>query len=187
MMNFTKFLFIGTLFAGATASAFASPINTGTLDIDGTMKITGSGKTTGLDFTTDPISATGGTGVLTPLDGTHNVVLSNTFTFSNIKPVTGELLFTIDKGNYVGQFYVTSFSYSSTTLTFTGYVTGNNGQTVDATFVETLGTTGDKGYNYTGELIVTPEPNSILLLGTGLLATCGMMRLKRRRTIGVAA
>jgi hypothetical protein len=186
MMNFTKFLLIGTLFAAASASAFASPLTTGTLDIDGTMKVVGSGKTSGLDFTSDPVSATGGTGLLAPLDGSNNIAFSNTFTFSNVKPVTGELLFTITKNGFVGEFYVTSYSYNSTSLTFTGYVTGNYGITDNATFVETIDGTGDKGLSYTGELTITPEPNSVLLLGTGLLATCGMISLKRRRTISVA-
>ena len=185
MMNFTRFLLIGTLFAGATASAFASPITTGTLDIDGTFKVTGSGPTSGLDFLNDPTSATSGTGILTNLSGTNDVQLSTNFTFSQIKPGTGELLFTITKGPSVVEFMVTSYSYSSTTLTFTGYLIGNNGQSAPATFVDQLTLTGDKNYNYAGELVVTPEPNSILLLGTGLLATCGMISLKRRRMIGV--
>src|SRR5271168_1999315 len=64
MMNCTKFLVIGTLFAGATASAFASPLTTGTIDIDGTYKVTGSGGSSGADYIANPTSATNGTGIL---------------------------------------------------------------------------------------------------------------------------
>lgn len=186
MMNLSKLLLIGTLFAGATASAFASPIQTGTLDINGTFKLVGSGATSGIDFLVDPTSSSSGTGLFTNLNGTNDVQLSTNFTFSQIKPGTGELLFTIVKGGTSVNFMVTSYSYSATTLTFTGYLSANSGQSAPATFVEQLKSTGDKTYSYTGELVVTPEPNSILLLGTGLLATCGMISIKRRRTANVA-
>lgn len=187
MMNYTKFLLIGTLFVGATASAFASPLTTGSLDINGTENVVGSGLSSGLSFTKNPTSASNGAGLLSGLNGTNDVTFSTTFTFAGIKPGTGELLFVITKGGTTVDFYVTSYSYSANTLTFTGYATANGGQSGPAVFVEQYSSTTDHSYSYTGELIVTPEPNSILLLGTGLLATCGMISFKRRRIVAANA
>lgn len=46
-----------------------------------------------------------------------------------------------------------------------------------------LGTTGHlNGKVSSGELVPTPEPSSMLLLGTGLLAAGSMLRLRRRDT-----
>jgi len=184
MIDFTKFLLIGTLFAGFAGSAFASPITTSTLDINGTLKLSGSGSSTGLNFTTDPAPATNGTGQLAYFDGSSEVVLSKTFVFSTIKQHGGELLFTMTEGKYTVEFFVTGYTYNANTLTFTGYMSTNGVAGSNATLVDTFGSTsGDNGTSYTGELTLTPEPNSIVLLGTGLLATCGLLTVKRRRAL----
>jgi len=184
MMNCTKFLLIGTLFAGATASAFASPLTTGSIDIDGTYKVTGSGGSSGADYTANPTSATNGTGILAGLDGFDNVVLSQTFTLTNIKAGAGELLFTISKGGSVVEFFATSYTKSGSTFTYTGYLTANNGQSSLATFIETEGASdGDQGNFYDGVLTVTPEPSSVVLVGTGMLFAGGMFISLRRRSL----
>jgi hypothetical protein len=182
MINFTKFLLIGTLFAGAASTAFASPL-TGTLDITGTAKA-GTGGV--INFTTNPAAASNGTGALQYFDGTKEIVLSTTFSLAGIKPGAGEMLFSMTKNSYVVDFFVTGYTQSGTTYTFTGYLTQNGVATNYATLVETIQTgAADLGSNYTAELSLTPtpEPSSIVLLGTGLLAACGMLSIKRRRMI----
>jgi hypothetical protein len=161
-----------------------STINGSKLDIAGTVKISGSGLTY-----SSPATATNGTNGLAYFDGVSSIILSNTFTLAGVKPGVGELLFTSSSHGTTLGFYVTGYSFSGGTVTFTGYVTANGVAGSNATLVETLGASagGDKGNYYTGELTLTPEPNSIVLLGTGLLAACGMMTIRRRRAIGVTA
>jgi hypothetical protein len=113
----------------------------------------------------------------------------NTFSFNGITAVTGELLFFANLGGHPLQFYVTSYTYSGSTITFFGYITDNGGTISNATLVDKLGTVvtgpgaGNMGNYFTGTLSLTPEPNSVVLLGTGLLAACGMIAVKRRRTL----
>lgn len=159
-------------------------VNGSKIDISGTVKTSSSGL-----IYSSPASATNGTNGLAFYDGANSIILSNTFTFAGVKPGVGELLFTSASHGTTLGFFVTGYSFSGGTVTFTGYVTANGVAGSNATLIETLGAVADagKGNYYTGELTLTPEPNSIVLLGTGLLAACGMMAVRRRRTIGVTA
>ena len=178
MIDVTKFLLIGTLFIASASTAFASPI-TGTLDLTGTAKA-GSGGV--IEFTTNPTSASNGTGVFQNFTGLNEVALSNTFSLAGISPGTGEQLFTITKAGYAVTFYVTSYTVSGTTYTFNGYLSTNGVAGSNATLIETLnGGAGDLGTEYSAELAVTPEPSSRALFGTGLIVAFGFMAMKRRR------
>ena len=180
-MNLPKFLLIGTLFLASTSAAFASPI-TGSLDLTGTAK---SGSGGSINFTTNPTSASNGTGVFQNFTGPNEVALSTTFTLAGIQPGAGEQLFTISKFGYNVSFFVTSYTKTGTAYTFKGYLTENGVASSNATLVETLsGNAGSLGTDYTAELTLTPEPNSFVLLGTGLLGICGFVELKRRRALG---
>jgi len=184
-MNFRKLLFIASLFVASTATAFASPL-IGSIDIAGTVKGGAGGS---INFTTNPATASNGTGALQYFNGPNKINFVPTFTLAGIQPGTGEQLFTMTVPGYVVSFYVTSFSVTGTTYTFTGYLTQNGVASSNATLVDVLGGSagGDKGNFYSAELTLTPEPNSIVLLGTGLLAACGIMTIKRRREISALA
>jgi hypothetical protein len=179
MNHLTKFLLIGTLFVGAANSAFASPI-TGTIDINGTAKTGGTGTIT---FTTNPAAATNGTGVFTTFNGPTEVKFAPTFSISAITPTTGELLFSMKNNyGYTIAFYVTNYTVSGSTYTFTGYLTLNGVNTAPGVLVDTFTSPdGNLGSEFSAQLTVTPEPNSIVLLGTGLFAACGMIAFRRRR------
>jgi hypothetical protein len=181
MINLTKFLLIGTLFAATAASAYASPL-TGTLDISGTAKAGASGV---INFTTNPTAAFNGTGSLQYFDGATEIKLSTTFSLAGIKPGAGEMLFTMTKNGYTVDFFVTGYTVSGSTYTFTGYLTQNGVIATDATLVELIqgNGPGDLGNDYTAQLSLTPEPNSLVLFGSGLFAVCGAMYFKRRREL----
>ena len=185
MINFTRLLLIGTFIAVASGSASASPITGGTLDINSPYRIVGSGPTSGIIFAT-PTPVTNATGLLLHFDGT-NLAFASTFTFAGARAPGGELLFTVTNGGSKVEFFVTGFSYSSTSMTFTGYMVDRQGQEANATFFETIGPLGtNNSYAYTGELVLTPEPQSIFLFGTGLSGVFGLIAIKRRRPIQVA-
>ena len=180
MIDFTKFLLIGTLFAGATASAFASPL-TGTLTIAGTAKASG---TTVINFTTNPAASSNGTGALKYFDGPQEILLVTNFTLAGVTPGAGELLFGMTTYGTTVDFYATSYTLSGASYTFLGYITENGSKVNDATLIDTFTTPdGALGTEYVGQFTLTPEPNSIVLLGTGLLAACGVITVKRRRDI----
>lgn len=185
MMHFRKLMFIAALFVASTTTAFASPL-IGSIDITGTVKAGAGGV---ISFTTNPAAASNGTGVLQYFNGANQINFAPTFTIAGIQPGTGEMLFSMTKSGYIVSFYVTSFSVSGTTYIFNGYLTQNGVASSNATLVDVLGASagGDKGNFYSAELTLTPEPNSIVLLGTGLLAACGIMTIKRRREISATA
>jgi hypothetical protein len=182
MIDFTKSLLIGTLFAASASFAFASPL-TGTLDISGTVKTGGAGGI--INFTSNPTAASNGTGALQYFDGTKEIALSTTFSLAAIKPGTGEMLFSMTKGGYTVDFFVTGYTVRGSTYTFTGYLTSNGVPYTDATLVELIQGTADGGLgnHYTAELSITPEPNSVVLLGSGMLAIGGATFFKRRRAV----
>lgn len=190
MIDLRRFLLIGTLFAATASSAFANPMSTANgskIDMSGTVKVVGSGATTGLLFTTNPETASGGTNGLSYFN-TGSIILSNTFTFSEIKPGKGELLFSTTADGNTLQFYVTGYTYAGNTLMLTGYLSDNGVAGTNATLVDILGSSaGDRGSHYTGELTTTPEPSSIVLLGSGLIAVCGMFSVRRRRIMQATA
>jgi hypothetical protein len=181
MINLTKFLLIGTFFAATAASSFASPL-TGTLDISGTAK---SGAGGVINFTTNPAAAFNGTGVLQYFDGTKEIKFSTTFSIAGIKPGAGEMLFSMTKNGFTLDFFITGYTVKGSTYTFTGYLTENGVFATDATLVEMIAgnAVGDLGNDYTAQLSLTPEPNSVVLLGSGLFAICGAIYFKRRREL----
>jgi hypothetical protein len=186
MKKLMQILFVGTMLAASAPLALASSI-TGSLGIAGSDTFT----STGIDFTSPGvvISASGDLAGLA-----FQPVTLDSFSFNS--SADGKTLFTIVDGNQTLTFDITgitssgtnsSLGYANETVAGTGVLTDDVlGDPTD--FTPTAGTftlsTNSNGSTTfaldASPAAVTPEPSSLLLLGTGLASAAGMLNRKRR-------
>ena len=186
MKKLMQGLFVGSVLAASAPLALASSI-TGSLGIVGSDTFT----PTSITFTsTDTVN--------TATDSLQNFVgqsvALNGFSFDS--RADGTTLFTIVKGNQTLTFDITAITFSGTESSLgvpneevagTGILTDdvknhpNDFTPTDATFTISTNTNGSTTFALDASpAAVTPEPSSLLLLGTGLISGAGMLIRKRR-------
>jgi PEP-CTERM motif len=188
MKNFAKLTVLGVVLAavGPFASATIIPV-TGQLSISGTDTYT----TTNISFAPNATTIGGAvTGTFAPYFTDGNAVTMSNFNFDG-SFVPGVVYSSTENGETL------AYTLNSVTSTFngsgdlallgngffteTGAVTFSN--STAATFnLTSQGGNGGLAVTFSNTSLAAPEPSSLILLGTGLLGSAGMLRLRRKQT-----
>jgi hypothetical protein len=177
-----KILAYGAMLAASSTLAFASPLS-GTVKIDGGQGAVTpilNSSTTSIVFGASDEQTFGGTLSFAGIPG-EAVTFPATFTVPNTNgtPFAPEVLLTFtDLSATPEAFTVTSVRTAANgSLFFYGTLGSNPG---NATLILTPDASENGSFSSTLTVSPTPEPSSLLLLGTGLLSAAGLMVRKRR-------
>ena len=190
MKSFKKVLALGAVLAASSSVAFADSIN-GSIGVDASAGTTTQFSSTGIMFTNSSglpagmvNSSTGSfDGVPTPeVPIGSSVNLQNlVFGTSGTELLSGaNFTFTVDS-SVLATDVVVGGNIVAITATGTGMFTETGYSATPGTFILQSSNSGTTSLDITGTATaVTPEPNSLVLMGTGLLAAAGMLFMRRR-------
>lgn len=186
MKFISKLVCAAALFAAVLVptAAKATPIS-GSIAIGGTDSF----NSTAITFT--PTTAYILASTIANVGTVPNTATLTGFSYTSATSANGVVLFTTTQSGITTSFTITGLTtigYTATPSPFlnlagTGFFSQTGMDNTSGSFSLTSSTTGITSFQLNGMTTATPEPSSLMLLGTGLVSSAGMLMRRRRNVV----